>query len=75
MRYDTFTTDASTAMELQNSFEDFELCLCGCAECLITEEVINEVSCYWVSVSFPAWAETIFLIQFYKYSWDVMEGS
>jgi hypothetical protein len=41
----------------------------------IIEEVINTCNMYFISVHFPAWAEGLFLIQFYEYSWELLEES
>ncbi|SOK58470.1 hypothetical protein [Yersinia phage fHe-Yen9-04] len=44
-----------------------------------TFEIIQETLCgcpyFTALVEFPTWAEALFLIQFYEYSWDIVEES
>lgn len=41
----------------------------------IIEEIVGDIPLFHASVVFPSWAEALFLIQFYEYSWNLMEES
>lgn len=41
----------------------------------ILNDVVANIPHFYASVEFPAWAEALFLIQFYEYSWELLEES
>lgn len=41
----------------------------------ILNDVVENIPHFYASVEFPAWAEALFLIQFYEYGWELLEES
>lgn len=41
----------------------------------ILNDVVGDIPHFYASVIFPTWAEALFLIQFYEYSWELLEES
>lgn len=41
----------------------------------ILNDVVGDIPHFYASVCFPTWAEALFLIQFFEYSWELLEES
>ncbi len=41
----------------------------------ILNDIVGDTPHFYASVCFPTWAEALFLIQFYEYSWELLEES
>lgn len=70
---------SSEINELYRKMSSFMECITdenGCTGTFeITEEIVGDIPHFNATVVFPSWAEALFLIQFYEYSWNLMEES